>query len=263
MASERDNPVTNTEVEDESEKKIHTSNDRKSASIITPNSPFYLSPLDNPGTPLVAVLLNGDNYRTWARSMRMALRAKTKLGFIDGSIKRPTSHKEDYLNWEEADSMVMAWIINSTNPSLHGSISHAATTRDVWHDLEECFAQTNGRSLCLMEQEPDISVTKFYSKFKTFIDELNEQQPLPECTCGASKELSQREEDHGVHLFLGSLDNERFAHVKATILNIDPLPSLRRTFNFILRKEARFTAEKERNNKVESGSTFYSFRTNK
>ncbi|XP_020237539.1 uncharacterized protein LOC109816819 [Cajanus cajan] len=200
----------------------------------------------------------------------MALRAKTKLGFIDGSIKRSTSHKVDYLNWEKADSMVMACIINSANPNLHGSISRAATARDVWLDLEERFAQTNAPrihqlwcSLCLMEQEPYTSVIEFYTKFKTLIDELNEQQPLPECTCRASKELSQREEDHRVHLFLGSLDNERFAHVKATIINTDTLPSLRRTFNFILREKTRFTAEKERNNKVESGSAFYSFRTSK
>ncbi|KAJ1409194.1 Zinc finger, CCHC-type [Sesbania bispinosa] len=114
-----------------------------------------------------------------------------------------------------------------------------------------------------MEQEPDVSVTEFYTKFKTLVDELNEQQPLPECTYGASKEMNQREEDQRVHLFLGSLDNERFAHVKANILNTDPLPSLRCTFNHILREEARFTAEKERNSKTESGSAFYSFSTNK
>jgi len=28
---------------------------------------------------------------------------------------------------------------------------------------------------------------------------------LPECTCGASKELMQREEEGHLHLFLGSL----------------------------------------------------------
>ena len=39
--------------------------------------------------------------------------------------------------------MVTAWLVNSTNPVLHGSISHATTTRDVWLDLEEYFAQTS------------------------------------------------------------------------------------------------------------------------
>lgn len=103
-------------------------------------------------------MLNGDNYCTWARSMKIALRAKTKLGFVDGTIKKPASNSEDYAQWEKADSMVMAWIINSIDPILHGSISHAVTVRDVWMDLEECFAQTNvprvhqlWRTLCLMQ----------------------------------------------------------------------------------------------------------------
>lgn len=91
------------------------------------------------------------------------------------------------------------------------------------------------------------------------LDELSELHPLPQCTCGASKELTQREEENQVHLFLGSLDSERYAHVKATILNTEPLPSLRCAFNHILREEGRFTAEMDRGSKSESGSAFYSF----
>jgi hypothetical protein len=91
----------------------------------------------------VAVTLKGENYRNWARSMKTALRAKTKLGFIDGSIKKPARTNPDFYSWEKADSMVMAWITNTVDPVLHGSISHASTARDIWEDLEERFAQTN------------------------------------------------------------------------------------------------------------------------
>ncbi|CAJ2647751.1 unnamed protein product [Trifolium pratense] len=262
MASERDDPVT-----EKLEKKSTSNGEKGSVSTtLTPSSPYYLSPSDNPGTPLVAVALNGDNHRTWSRSMRTALRAKVKLGFIDGTIKKPGAQSADYFNWERADSMVTAWIINSTDPALHGSISHGSTARDVWLDLEERFAQTNQprihqlwRMLCLMQKEDDLSVTEFYTKFKGIYDELNELQPLPECSCGASKELMKREEDQKVHLFLGSLDNQQFAHVKATILNTEPLPSLRKTFNTVLREEARYTAERERiSNKPDAGAAFYS-----
>lgn len=143
--------------------------------------------------PLV-VALNGSNYRTWAHAMKTALRAKMKLGFINGSIKEPTLKSRDYLNWEKADSMVMAWIINVVDPSLHGSILHASTARDIWLDLEEHFAQINAprihqlwRMLCMMEKEPDMSMTDHYTKFKSLFDELDELQPLPKCSCGASK----------------------------------------------------------------------------
>jgi hypothetical protein len=195
MASEQVDPGKS-----ESE-KTHTSGEGKSPVALTPTSPYYLSPSDNPGTPLVAATLKGENHRTWACSMKTALRAKMKLGFIDGTITKPGKKTADYLNWEKADSMVMAWIINATDPKLHGSISHATTARDLWLDLEERFAQTNAprihqlwRNLCLMQKDDELSVTEFYTQFKDLLDELSELQPLPECTCGASKELMQREE---------------------------------------------------------------------
>ncbi|KAJ1419535.1 Gag-polypeptide of LTR copia-type [Sesbania bispinosa] len=133
---------------------------------ITASSPFYISPSDNPGTPLVVVPLKGDNYRNWARSMKTALRAKMKLGFVDGTIKKPLTTSPEYHAWERTVSMVIAWIINSTDATLHGSISHATTARDVWIDLEERFAQTNAprmhqlwHALNLIQQEPNMSVT--------------------------------------------------------------------------------------------------------
>nr|KYP37477.1 hypothetical protein KK1_041322 [Cajanus cajan] len=75
--------------------------------------------------------------------MRTTLRAKTKLGFIDGSINKSTTKSPEYKDWEKVNSMVTTWIINSTDPTLHRSISYATTIRDVWLDLEERFAQTN------------------------------------------------------------------------------------------------------------------------
>ncbi|KAJ1404983.1 Gag-polypeptide of LTR copia-type [Sesbania bispinosa] len=231
---------------------------------ITPSSPYYLGASDNPGTPLVTVPLTGDNYRNWARSMRTALRAKTKLGFIDGTIKKPPPRSADLFHWEKADSMVTAWIINSTDPSLHGSISHVTTARDVWVDLEERFAQTNAprihqiwRNLCLIQQEPNMTVTEFYTKFKSLLDELAELHPLPECTCGASKELAQREEEQRVHLFLGGIDNDRYHHVKGTLLSADPLLPLRKAFNHILREESRVLAEKDKDPKPETATSFH------
>lgn len=195
MAPERNDPEEKMEKEDDSKEK-------KSSLVLTQSSAFYLGSSDNPGTPLVAAPLNGGNYRTWARSMKAALRAKMKLGFIDGSIKKPAAKSEDYSNWEKVDSMVMAWIINATDPSLHGSMSHGSTARDIWLDLEERFAQLNAprihqlwSMLCMMEKEADMSVTDYYTKFKSLSDELDELQPLPECSCGALKQLTQREEE--------------------------------------------------------------------
>lgn len=52
----------------------------------TQMSPYYLHPSDNPGSVISTVQLKGNNYEEWARSMRNALRAKKKLGFIEGLV---------------------------------------------------------------------------------------------------------------------------------------------------------------------------------
>nr|KYP76408.1 hypothetical protein KK1_020650 [Cajanus cajan] len=166
--------------------------------------------------------------------------------------------------------MVTAWIINSIDPSLHGSISHATTTRDVWVDLEERFAQTNApcfhqiwRNLCLIQQKSNMTVKDVYRKFKSLLDELVELQPLPECTCKSSKELAQRDEEQRVHLFLGGTDNNRYHHVKGILLSVDPLPPLWRAFNHILREESRALAKKDKDSKPKTATTLHVVNFNK
>lgn len=85
MASEKEEDLGDAS----KKKETHTFDDSKTPTVLTPSLSYYLGYSDNSGTPLVAAILKGDNYRTWARSMRTALRAKLKFDFIDGSIKKP------------------------------------------------------------------------------------------------------------------------------------------------------------------------------
>ena len=55
------------------------------------SSPYYLSSSDNPTVSLVIQHLTEENYSTWSRAIFIALDAKTKLGFIVGSIPKPLS----------------------------------------------------------------------------------------------------------------------------------------------------------------------------
>ena len=54
--------------------------------IIDESHPFFLHYGENLGAILVAQPLVNDNYTSWAKSMQRALGAKSKLGFIDGSL---------------------------------------------------------------------------------------------------------------------------------------------------------------------------------
>lgn len=62
-------------------------------------SPYYLHPSDNPGSLISPVQLKGENYKEWARSMRNSLRAKKKLGFINGTLMKPAEDSPDLEDW--------------------------------------------------------------------------------------------------------------------------------------------------------------------
>jgi hypothetical protein len=82
------NPLTN------SPQNTHPQNTFKdpfaSSRPIDPSSPLFLHNGDNPRIILVPQPLTGENYSTWSRSMLVALSAKNKLCFIDGSLPKPS-----------------------------------------------------------------------------------------------------------------------------------------------------------------------------
>lgn len=49
------------------------------------NHPYNLSSVDHPGLGLINEFLTDKNYHHWSKSVQIALSAKLKLGFIDGS----------------------------------------------------------------------------------------------------------------------------------------------------------------------------------
>lgn len=53
----------------------------------------------------------------------MSLDAKTKLGFIDGSIPKPQSESDpSYRAWCKSNSMVLAWLFNSLTNDIPTSV---------------------------------------------------------------------------------------------------------------------------------------------
>lgn len=57
--------------------------------MLDPSSMYYLSSADNPGAIITPVTWTGENYAEWAKSVKNALRAKKKLGFIEGKVLKP------------------------------------------------------------------------------------------------------------------------------------------------------------------------------
>ena len=73
-----------------------------------PQSPYYLSSADNPGSIINPVVLTRENYGNWSRLVVNALKSKNKLSFVNGKIAKPNSHSPEFDVWEKCNSMVIA-----------------------------------------------------------------------------------------------------------------------------------------------------------
>ena len=68
--------------------------------VIENHSPYYLAPSEGPDGLITAVIFYGKNYDLWERAVRTALKAKNKLGFIEGTLKKPKPNGEIPLSYK-------------------------------------------------------------------------------------------------------------------------------------------------------------------
>ncbi|XP_057954139.1 uncharacterized protein LOC131148460 [Malania oleifera] len=109
-----------------------------------PTSPYYIGSSDGSGAMLVTHTLDSNNYYSWARSMKRALRIKNKLGFIDGTICEPYDPNDPLLeHWPRCNDIVIAWMQNTMAVDINSSTTYAETAHQLWLELEQCFAQQN------------------------------------------------------------------------------------------------------------------------
>ena len=197
------------------------------------SSPYFLSIGDNPGVSLVVQPLTKENYNTWSRAILISLDAKTKLGFIDGSIPKPQYVDHPYYRaWCKCNSTVIAWLFNSISKDLQSSIVYFKTARDVWLDLQYRFGQGNGPTIFDLRKEissltqEDLTIIAYYAKFKGLWDEFSNYRT---CTCG------HQAKDCTMSFLMGL--NETYAAVRGQILLMEPMPSLSKVFSLLLQDE--------------------------
>ncbi|GLT39324.1 hypothetical protein SLA2020_135220 [Shorea laevis] len=225
------------------------------------DSPYYLHPSDDPGRILVTTPLNGENYHTWRKAMQNALYAKNKMGFVDGTLKKPDAKSLEMLAWTKCNSMVVSWILNTLTKELYDSAAYADSAKEIWDDLKERFSQGNATRVHELKLElanltqQARSVAAYYTKMKPIWDELQAYDPIPTCscgcTCGAAKDFTKSKEVEKVHQFLMGL-NDNFSTMRSQILNMEPLPSLNKVYAMATKEERQQAVASARSPVIEA-----------
>jgi len=212
---------------------------------IHPRNPLYLHPSDTPGSILISQQLTGiENYTGWSHSMRVALLAKNKIAFVDGTCRREQYKGDLEHEWERCNAFVLSWITNSVSKELANGLMFSSNAHNVWMDLKERFDKRNltriyqlHREICTMSQGT-LSVSEYYSKLRNLWDEHISLVPLPSCECDKYMEYADHMEKQKFIQFLMGL-NETFAQSRSHILMIVPSPNLNQAYNMIMQDESQ------------------------
>ncbi|KAB1200007.1 hypothetical protein CJ030_MR0G008651 [Morella rubra] len=107
------------------------------------DSAYIITLGDTSNAPIVSPPLNGKNYYSWSRAMLMAIGARNKFGFLDGSIPQPASSDPNFSNWYRCNLMVSSWICASVSPEIAQNILYIDSVEKMWKLLKERFEQSN------------------------------------------------------------------------------------------------------------------------
>lgn len=182
--------------------------------------------------------------------MVIALSGKNKLGFVDGSLPRPTQSTVARA-WDRVNNVGMGWIIVVLEDSIAKSILSYKTAREIWNELNERYGQSSNAQLYSLQEElnnlvqtPNMKISKFFTKIKTLWDELDSLNPLPICSCAAAssctceiaKKCNKVQQNNRVISFLMRLD-KKFGQVRSNMLMMTELPTSAQAYRILLQEE--------------------------
>ncbi|GJT62735.1 ribonuclease H-like domain-containing protein [Tanacetum coccineum] len=167
-------------------------------------NPLHVKNSDNSNSVIISFKLLGiENYRIWPGAVKLALQARNKYGFIDGSCLKESYATSEVLSaqWDRCNAMVLTWIMNVVSQDIYMVLVYYENVAIVWKELRETYDRVDG----------SVVLNSLWREF----DALTK---LPKCTCEVKCSCD--------------------ATVKSSLLIREPLPEVKDAYNVISREES-------------------------
>ncbi|PKI70041.1 hypothetical protein CRG98_009504 [Punica granatum] len=126
----------------------------------------------------------------------MALCAKNKVRFIDGTLPELANGDPNKPLWVMAKSMVVTWIVNLLEKDLQPNIACIEITRVFWEDLRQRFAQGNEtriyqlKSVIYASRQEGRPAAEYYGSLKELWEKTARREPTSLHTRSTCYELN-------------------------------------------------------------------------
>ncbi|XP_016206324.1 uncharacterized protein LOC107646670 [Arachis ipaensis] len=214
--------------------------------LADPASVYFLHPSENPGVSIVPIVLNAKNYNSWSRAMKLALKSKNKIGFVDGTIVKPDKNDPAYVAWDKY------LLLDLKHRYYHGDRYRVAELE------EEMYAMKQG----------NLSITNYFTKLKAIWEDIDSFKPVPQCKecyekcdCGLGTMRDYRDETYAVRFLRGL--NEQYGTVRSQIMLMKPLPDINKFFSLFIQQERQFNgSDLETQNFTALANSIHNFNNN-
>ncbi|GJS63107.1 ribonuclease H-like domain-containing protein [Tanacetum coccineum] len=178
-------------------------------------NPLFLHNNDHSILPIVGFkLIGSENYKMWSTAMKIALKGKYKMGFIDVTCVKPATSPVLAQQWERCNDE-----LEETYDKMDGSV------------IFNVVQKINGL------KQGDLSVPKYYHTLNSLWREFDILSLLPACTCAAHEGLLKHNQLVRLMQFLMGL-NDVYQPIRSNLLARDPLPDVKDAFAVVVREES-------------------------
>ena len=106
--------------------------------------------------------------------MLIALSAKNKVCFVDGSLPKPSVFESYFNAWVPCNDLVVSWILNFVSKEIYNTVIYITSAKDMWQDLKDRYTQKNGprvfqlqKAISVIAQENSF-VSNYFTRIKPF-----------------------------------------------------------------------------------------------
>ncbi|GKD55685.1 ribonuclease H-like domain-containing protein [Tanacetum coccineum] len=162
----------------------------------------------------------GSNLIIWASAMKLALHARNKFSFIDGTCLKASYSTSEVLStqWDRCNAIVLTWIMNSVSQDVYMGLVYSDNASSVWKELESTYDKVDGSVIFNLQNINNVkqggsSVADYYHRLNSIWREFDALTKLPKCVCEvkcacvASSELVLHQQLMKLMQFLIGLDD--------------------------------------------------------
>ena len=169
----------------------------------------------------------------------------SELGYLDGTIKKPSTNDPSYPSWEAQNSMVMAWLIHSMEDNIANTYILIPKAKRIWDavtlaysELESSSQMFELRNKTRNLRQKEYDVTQYYIDLTKLWQELDLFNSLAWKDPDDAILYRNMVESDQIYDFLAGL-NKGLDDVRGRLLGIKPLPQIEEIFVEIRREECR------------------------